>query len=136
MNERCEDASISKLSEAKNLPVFSQTINLPVRSSQVPTRRRMKILIVGHTFVKQLFISQKRLSVNADIVIDGLSRATVDQVAECVYTIQKNPPQFDAVIIHIGSFDLLNKFVEPAAIAVKNFNVARYLQQSCGVSER
>ena len=93
-------------------PQSTQTKALPINfagGSHVPPKTRMKILIIGHTFVRQLFDSQKCFSFNADILLDGLYGATVDQVAKRVYSIQKNPPQFDAVIIHIGCFDLLDR---------------------------
>ena len=110
-----------------------QTIHYPVRS-QVPPKLHMKILIIGHTFVKQLFDYHACFSVNADIVLDGFNRATVDQVMEHVNCIQKNPfRKFDHVIVHIGCFDIIRKSARPAAIAEKIYNMTQYLREICGV---
>ena len=125
---KCQSDVLLALTQAEPL----QMMNLPV-GSQVSSARSMKILIIGHTFVRQLFDSQKCFYVNADIVVDGFYLATVDQVLERIYCLQKNPTLFDLVIIHVGCIDLLIESVLPAEVAEKICNIAWHLQQICGV---
>jgi len=117
---------ISDDEEKKSQPV-------PTCSGQIELKVRQKILIIGHTFVRQLYDSQRNFSMDADVVIDGLCGASVGQLNNRIRSLPKT--HFDIVFIDVGSFDFLNPKFMPGDVARRIVNIGIYLTTEFGVKQ-